>query len=131
MSSPVRLSSFFLEQAFVTGVVVDRTGDRGAEPLLVHPAFERGDAVGEAVQTVGVEAGVPLERDLDLVWVVVDGLGAREVPDGLEQGLLEEFTWVTKSMIPPSYLKLNHPSGSSVSMSHRAVDREHGSQDRG
>ena len=77
----------FLQQAFVACVVVDRTGHRSAEALLVHAAFEGGDAVGEAVQAIGVEASVPLERDLDLVWVVVDGLSTREVPDCLEQGL--------------------------------------------
>ena len=101
----------FLEQAFVTGVVVDRTGDRGAEPLLVHPAFERGDAVGEAVQTVGVEAGVPLERDLDLVWVVVDGLGAREVPDGLEQGLFGRVHMGDEIHDPAVVLEAEPPIG--------------------
>jgi hypothetical protein len=33
----------------------------------VHAALDGVDAVGEAVDAVGVEAGVPLEGDLDLL----------------------------------------------------------------
>ncbi len=50
----------------------------------MHPALDGVDAVGEGVQAIGVEAGVPLKRDLDLLLV----LGLLEVPHQLEQRLL-------------------------------------------
>jgi len=54
----------------------------------VHPALDGGDAVGEAVEAVGVVAGVPLEGDLDLHRRVVGVLGLAVVADLAEKGLL-------------------------------------------
>ena len=73
-----------LEQVLGPGVLVDHRGEGGLEPLLVRPAFDGVDAVGEAVDAVGVEPGVPLEGDLDLLGLV--GVGV--VADFGEQGFL-------------------------------------------
>ena len=51
----------------------------------MHAAVDGGDAVGEAVEAVGVEAGVPLEGHLHLVGVAVDVLGGGEVADRVEE----------------------------------------------
>ncbi len=67
----------------VTGVAVDDVGQRLAEPLDVHAAFNGGDAVGERVDRL-VIAGVPLQRDLDLLPL----LGLLERRDLAEQRLL-------------------------------------------
>ena len=84
MSSPSRLSSFsFSSGCLPPGVLVDHAGERRLEALHVHAALDGGDAVGEAVDAV-VVAGVPLERDLDLLVLLVD----LEVADALEQRLL-------------------------------------------
>ncbi len=55
-----------LEVAVLSGVAVDGVGERLLEALFVHATFDGGDAVREAVQPVGVVAGVPLEGDFDL-----------------------------------------------------------------
>ena len=73
-----------LEQALGPGVLVDRGGERRLEALDVGAALDRVDAVGEAVDAVGVVARVPLERDLDLG--VSSAVG--EVADLREQALL-------------------------------------------
>src|SRR3546814_4966403 len=52
--------------------------------LLVGSALGGVDAVGEAVDAVGVVAGVPLERDLDLLVL----LGHLVAADLGEQGVL-------------------------------------------
>src|SRR5581483_5664630 len=72
-----------LHEVLAARVLVDGLGERLLEALLVHAALARGDAVGEAVDAL-VEAGVPLERDFDLLVV----LRLLEVHDLLEQGLL-------------------------------------------
>ena len=53
-----------LEQALGPGVLVDDRRQRRAEPLDVHPALGRGDAVGVAVDAL-VVAGVPLDGDVE------------------------------------------------------------------
>ena len=65
----------------VTGVVVHRGRQRRTETLGMHAALDRVDAVGEAVDAIGVEAGVPLEGDLHLVAV----FGCREESNLVEQ----------------------------------------------
>ena len=56
-----------LEQVLGPGVLVHHGGERRLEALLVGAALGGVDAVGEGVDAVGVVAGVPLERDLDLL----------------------------------------------------------------
>src|SRR5918998_2193140 len=73
-----------LELVLRPGVLVDRRGERRLEPLDVGAALDRVDAVGEAVDAVGVVARVPLERDLDLGGRVL----VSQVPDLGEQALL-------------------------------------------
>ncbi len=73
-----------LQQVLGPGVPVDHRGERGLEALLVRAALDGVDAVGEGVDAVGVVAGVPLERELDLLAV----LGLLEVADLGEQRLL-------------------------------------------
>ena len=84
MSSPWRFSSFSLRRPLARAYLLSTAGEGGAEALDVHAALDGGDAVGEAVETVGVEAGVPLEGDLDLLL----GLGLLEVADLGEQRVL-------------------------------------------
>ena len=55
-----------LEVVLGAGVLVDRGGERRLEALDVGAALDGVDAVGEAVDAVGVVGRVPLERDLDL-----------------------------------------------------------------
>ena len=50
-----------LEEALAACVLVHHVGEGLLEALLVHAALDGGDAVGEGVEAVGVEAGVPLE----------------------------------------------------------------------
>ena len=57
---------FLLEDVAGAGVAVHHVGQRLGEPLDVHPALNGGDAVGEGVDRL-VVAGVPLQRDLDLL----------------------------------------------------------------
>src|SRR3546814_12342441 len=64
--------------------LVDDGGEGGLEALLVGSALGGVDAVGEAVDAVGVVAGVPLERDLDLLVL----LGHLVAADLGEQGVL-------------------------------------------
>ncbi len=73
-----------LQQALGPGVGVDAVGQALLEALHVHAALDGVDPVGEAVETVGVVAGVPLERDLHLHRV----LDLLEVADPAEEGLL-------------------------------------------
>ena len=63
----VEVGVLLLEQALGPGVLVDHVGEGLLEALLVHAALDGVDAVGEGVEAVGVVAGVPLERDLDLL----------------------------------------------------------------
>ena len=76
---------FFFEQPFTPRIAVDGAGDRGAKALLVHAAFDGGDAVGETVYAIGVEAGVPLESNFDFVRVFIDLFGADEISDCFEE----------------------------------------------
>ncbi len=62
----LKVGLLLLQVALLAGVPVERVGERLLEALLVHAAFDRVDAVGKAVQTVGVVAGVPLKGDLHL-----------------------------------------------------------------
>ena len=73
-----------LQQVLRPRVPVDHAGERGLEALLVHAALDGVDAVGEGVDAVGVVAGVPLERELDLLTV----FGPVEVADLGEQRFL-------------------------------------------
>ena len=83
-----------LEHLLVAGVAVDHRGQRGPEALFVRAAADGGDAVGEAVEPVGLVALVPLEGQLDLgvVGLVVEvadpgeqrGLGGVDVLDEVD-----------------------------------------------
>ncbi len=73
-----------LEGALGPSVLVDHRGEGGLEALLVGPALGGVDAVGEAVDAIGVVAGVPLEGDLHLVVL----LGQLVVADLAEERLL-------------------------------------------
>src|SRR3954470_9346510 len=50
--------------------LVDHARERGAEAFLVRTTLDRADAVGERVDAVGLVAGAPLERELDLLAVL-------------------------------------------------------------
>ena len=63
-------------------VTVHHVSQGLAEALFVHAALSGRDAVGEAVQAVAVEAGVPLERDFDFLFFFF----GFEVADVVEQG---------------------------------------------
>ena len=98
-----------LEQALVPGVAVHAHREGLAEALLVHAALDRVDAVGEGVQAVGLEAGVPLEGDLDLAVVLLGGepahLGEQRLARGVEMAdevddaalVVELDTWPSPS----------------------------------
>ncbi len=73
-----------LEEVPLLGIAVHHRGQRATKSLLVHPPLEGVDAVGEGVETIGVEAGIPLEGHLDLLPV----LNAFDVADFGKQGLL-------------------------------------------
>ena len=72
-----------LEEVAGPGVAVDDVGQRLGEALDVHPALNGRDAVGEGVDRL-VVAGVPLQRDLDLLAL----LGLLERRHLAEQRLL-------------------------------------------
>ena len=72
-----------LEVALGAGVAVHDVREGLLEALFVHPAFGGGDVVRERVEAL-VEAGVPLQRDLDLAAVV----RVADVDDRREQRLL-------------------------------------------
>ena len=59
-----------LRQVVLAGVVVDRAGQRRAEPREVRAAFVRVDVVGEGVDRLHV-AVVPLQRQLDVDAVLL------------------------------------------------------------
>ena len=56
-----------LDQVPLLGVTVHHRGQGTAEALLVHPPLQGVDPVGKRVKAVGVEAGIPLEGDLNLL----------------------------------------------------------------
>ena len=79
---------FFLEQVLLARVIVDHTGERGAEALKVHAALGSVDVVGKRHDVLAV-AAIPLQGNLDLAH-----LGHRRVRvrlaldvDGLLKGL--------------------------------------------
>ena len=90
MSSPSRFSSFSFSWPLLARVAVDDVGEGLAEALLVHAAFGGRDAVRERVDAL-VEAGVPLERDLDLLA----GLGLLVDADLANSDSLDVFRCVT------------------------------------
>ena len=66
-----------LQEATVSGISVEDPCEGAAETLFVHASLDGVDAVGERMEAVGVETGVPLERQLNLVSILV----LVEVPD--------------------------------------------------
>ncbi len=72
-----------LQQVALARVAVDHVGDGLAEPLFVHAALDRRDAVRERVDAL-VVAGVPLEGDFDLLA----GFGLLVEADLAKEGLL-------------------------------------------
>ena len=75
-----------LQEVLGLGVVLHHVGEGLLEALLVHAALDGVDAVGEGVDAVAVEAGVPLEGDLGLHAQVL--VAALVLADPLEQRLL-------------------------------------------
>ena len=79
-----------LQQAALAGVAVHHRGEGTPEALLVHASLKGVDPVGEGMEAVAVEAGIPLEGDLHLLAFLlardVAHLGEERFLGGVDMG---------------------------------------------